>query len=64
MIDFLKETLEQVDLGRGRQSTQLSPKADCLRDCLTHLSKVSIGNIDKDGRYWHGEIEISVEITS
>ena len=23
-----------------------------------------MGNIDKDGRYWHGEIEISVEITS
>ena len=38
----------------------MSPTATCL----TQLSKVSMGNIDKDGRYWHGEIKISVEITS
>ena len=38
----------------------LSPTAGCL----TQLSKVSMGNIDKDGIYWHGEIEIGVEITS
>ena len=57
-IDFLKcPPLGQVDLGRGRQS--LSPTAGSL----TQLSKVSMGNIDKDGRNWHGEIEISVEIS-
>ena len=59
-IDILKKSLGQVDLGKGRRSTLLSPTADCL----TQLSKFSVGNIDKDGRYWHGEIEISVEITS
>ena len=53
-IDFLKTPLGRVDLGRGR----LSPTAVCL----TQL--VSMGNIDKDDRYWQGEIEIPVEITS
>ena len=40
-IDFLKPPLGQVDLGRR----SLSPTAGCL----TQLSKVSMGNIDKDG---------------
>ena len=59
-IDFIKKNLGRVDLGRGRRTTPFSPTADCL----THLSKVSMGNIDKDGRYWQGEIEISVDISS
>ena len=61
-IDFLKKKMGQVDLGRGRPSTQSDHTV--VADCLTQLSKVSMGNIDKDGRYWHGEIEISVEINS
>ena len=32
-----------------------------MAGCLTQLSKVCMGNIDKGGRNWHGEIEISVE---
>ena len=53
-----------MDLGRGRRSTQPDHTVVATGGCLIQLSKVSRGNIDKDGRYWHGEIDISVEITS
>ena len=45
------------------------PRIDFLKKNLGQVDlgrgrRSTMGNIDKDGRYWHGEIEISVEIIS